>query len=53
MRSHADELKKSKLKIEYSKIEDKDFSKNYTEKLKKIINQKKIKEVTSFEVEDK
>ena len=53
MRSHADELKKNKLKIEYSKIEDQDFSKNYTEKLKKIINSKKIKEVTSFEVEDK
>ena len=42
MRSHADELKKNKLKIEYSKIEDQDFSKNYTEKLKKIINSKKI-----------
>ena len=53
MRSHADELKKNKLKIEYSKIEDQDFSKNYTEKLKKIISSKKIKEVTSFEVEDK
>ena len=53
MRSHADELKKNKLKIEYSKIEDKDFNKNYTEKLKKIIQSKKIKEVTSFEVEDK
>ena len=53
MRSHADELKKNKLRIEYSKIEDKDFNKKYTEKLKKIIQSKNIKEVTSFEVEDK
>ena len=48
MRSHADELKKNKLRIEYSKIEDKDFNKKYTEKLKKIIQSKNIKEVTSF-----
>ena len=53
MRSHSDELKKNKLKIEYSDIENKEFGKSYTEKLKKIIKSKKINEVTSFEVEDK
>ena len=53
MRSYADNLKKNKYKIEYKKIEDKDFKKNYFDKLLKIIKQKKINEVSSFEVEDK
>ena len=41
MRSHAEILKKNKFKLDYLK------------KLKKIINQKKITEITSFEIEDK
>ena len=45
MRSYADNLKKNKSKLEYFKIEDKDFKDDYTKKLKKIINQKKIKEI--------
>jgi len=53
MRSYADSLKKNKFKLEYSKIEDKEFSDDYLKKLKKIITQKKIKEVSSFEIEDK
>ena len=53
MRSYADSLKKSKFKLNYLKIEDKEFKDNYFKKLKKIINQKKITEVSSFEVEDK
>ena len=53
MRSYADRLKKNKFKLEYSKIEDKEFSEDYLKKLKKIIAQKKIKEVSSFEIEDK
>ena len=53
MRSYADNLKKNKYKIEYKKIEDKDFKNNYFDKLLKIIKQKKIKEVSSFEIEDK
>ena len=53
MRSYADRLKTNKYKIEYSKIDDKDFKNTYLDKLKKIIIQKKIVEVTSFEVEDK
>ena len=53
MRSHADILRKNKYKIEYKKIEDKDFKNNYFDKLLKTIKQKKINEVSSFEVEDK
>ena len=53
MRSHADSLKKDKFKLEYIKIEDKEFKDDYLKKLKKVINSKKIKEISSFEVEDK
>ena len=53
MRSYSDHLKKNKFKVEYSKIDSKDFKKNYLEKVKKIIKSKKIKEITSFEIEDK
>ena len=53
MRSYADSLKRNKFKLDYSKIEDKEFSEDYLKKLKKIITQKKIKEVSSFEIEDK
>ena len=37
-------LKANKYKLEYSKIEDKDFKDTYFKKLKIIINQKKINE---------
>ena len=53
MRSYADSLKKNKFKLEYSNIEDKEFNEDYLKKLKKIITQKKVKEISSFEVEDK
>ena len=53
MRSYADTLKKNKYKIEYKKIEDKDFKNSYFDKILKITNKKKITEVSSFEVEDK
>ena len=53
MRSHSDHLKKNKFKVEYTKIESSDFKKDYLEKVKKIIKLKKIKEITSFEIEDK
>jgi len=53
MRSYADKLKSNKYKIEYFKIEDKYFKNTYFEKLKKIIDKKKIIEISSFEVEDK
>ena len=36
MRSHAESLKKNKFKIEYVKIEDKEFKDDYLKKLKKI-----------------
>jgi len=44
MRSYADSLKKNKYKINYKKIEDKDFQNNYFDKLLKTIKQKKINE---------
>jgi deoxyribodipyrimidine photolyase-related protein len=53
MRSYADNLKKNKLKLDYLKIEDKDFKDDYFKKLKKIIIKNKITEISSFEVEDK
>ncbi|MDC6461476.1 cryptochrome/photolyase family protein [Candidatus Pelagibacter ubique] len=53
MRSYGDMLKVNKYKLEYSKIEDKDFKDTYFKKLKIIIDQKKITEISSFEVEDK
>ena len=53
MRSHADQLKKKKFKLEYKKIDSNDFKKDYLEKIKKFIKSKRIKEITSFEVEDK
>ena len=53
MRSYADKLKKNKFRLEYTKIEDKEFKDDYLKKLKKIINSKKIKEISSFEIEDK
>ncbi len=53
MRSHADSLKSNKFKLEYIKIEDKEFKDDYLKKLKKIISSKKIKEISSFEIEDK
>ncbi len=53
MRSHAESLKKDKFKLEYIKIEDKEFKDDYLKKLKRIIISKKIKEISSFEVEDK
>ena len=36
MRSYADNLKKNKLKLDYLKIEDKDFKDHYFKKLKKF-----------------
>ena len=53
MRSYSDYLKKNKFKVEYTKIDSNDFKKDYLEKVKKIIKSKKIKEITSFEIEDK
>ena len=53
MRSYADNLKNNKFKIKYLKIENKEFRYDYFKKLKKILNSKNIKEVSSFEIEDK
>jgi len=53
MRSYADSLKKNKYKLNYLKIEDKDFKDDYFKKLKIAITKNKITEISSFEVEDK
>ena len=53
MRYHLDHLKKNRFKVEYSRIDSNDFKKDYLEKVKKVIKLKKIKEITSFEIEDK
>ena len=39
MRSYADNLKKNKFKLDYVKIEDKDFKDDYFKKLKRIIQE--------------
>ena len=53
MRSYADKLKENKYKLNYSKIDSTDFKKDYTTKLEELLKTNKIKEVTSFEIEDK
>ena len=53
MRSYADKLKENKFELNYSKIDSTDFKKDYTKKLEKLLKINKIKEVTSFEIEDK
>ncbi len=53
MRSYADRLKDNKFKLNYSKIDSSDFKRDYTKKLELILKKNKIKEVTSFEIEDK
>jgi len=51
MRSFRDELKTKKFKVIYNDCY-KDFKISYEKKLEKIIKEKKIKEVTFFEIED-
>ena len=43
MRSYADSLKKNKFKLDYLKIEDKDFKDDYLKKLKKLLIKKKYR----------
>ena len=52
MRSFRDELKSKNFKIIYEDINSK-FKTSYEKKLEKIIKDKKIKEVSFFEIEDK
>ena len=48
MRSHAESLKKDKFKLEYIRIEDKEFKDDYLKKLKKVIISKKNKRNFKF-----
>ena len=52
MRSFKDELKSKNFNIVYKDI-NKDFKLSYEKKLEKIIKEKKIKEISFFEIEDK
>tara|TARA_B100000700_G_scaffold26406_1_gene25388 strand:- start:1371 stop:2849 length:1479 start_codon:yes stop_codon:yes gene_type:complete len=51
MRSYRDELQAKKFKVIYNDC-NKDFKYSYEKKLEKIIKEKKIREVSFFEIED-
>ena len=53
MRSYFDDLKANNFKINYLSIENKDFKIKYTDKLLKTLKKNKIKEISSYEIEDK
>ena len=48
MRSYSDSLKQNQFKIEYSKIDSKEFKDNYLIKIKNIIKKKKYKRNFQF-----
>ena len=52
MRSFKDELKSKNFNLIYKDV-NKDFKLSYEKKLEKIIKEKKIREITFFEIEDK
>ena len=52
MRSFKDELKSKNFNLIYKDV-NKDFKLSYEKKLEKTIKEKKIKEITFFEIEDK
>ncbi len=52
MRSYSDELKKNKFKINYYDLNN-DFKTSYEKKLENFIIKNKVKELISFEIEDK
>ena len=52
MRSFKDELKSKNFNVFYRDV-NKDFKLSYEKKLEKVIKEKKIKEISFFEIEDK
>ena len=52
MRSFKDELKSKNFNVVYKDV-NKDFKLSYEKKLEKIIKEKKVKEISFFEIEDK
>jgi len=52
MRSFKEELKSKNFNVFYKDV-NKDFKISYEKKLEKIIKEKKIKEISFFEIEDK
>jgi deoxyribodipyrimidine photolyase-related protein len=53
MRSYAEEIKNNGCELIYHKINHESFKQDYINKIKDAINSKNIKEITSFEIEDK
>jgi deoxyribodipyrimidine photolyase-related protein len=53
MRFYRDELLSLGLKVNYKSIEEENFREDYLLKLKKIIVEKKYKQIYFFEIEDK
>ena len=53
MRSYAEEIENNGYELIYHKISHKAFKRDYIDKIKDALNSKNIKEITSFEVEDK
>ena len=53
MRSFKEELQQLGFKIIYKSIEDNDFKIDYIKKLNQTIKEKKINQVSLFEIEDK
>ena len=51
MRSYRDELKSKKFKVVYNDC-NKDFKLSYEKKLEKIIKEKRVNEISFFEIED-
>ena len=52
MRSFRDELKSKNFNLIYKDI-NKDFKLSYEKKLEKVIKEKKVKQISFFEIEDK
>ena len=53
MRSFCDELQKSNFEIVYKKIDEPDFSEDYTKKILKEVKKRNITEISIYEIEDK
>jgi deoxyribodipyrimidine photolyase-related protein len=53
MRDHAATLRKAGFSVDYHSAEDKDFSVDFETKLLDFLKREKVKEIFSFEVEDK
>ncbi len=53
MRSFRDELREKSFDVNYQSIEDSDFKISYEHKIKKIVEELQVSEISMFEIEDK